>query len=106
MTSPRSKTCGFIRKKAINWMRIQKDLFFSHVGNIIRQPPFAKVRQIKMKKPGALQFLRQKWPCNIKVHTCKKQPSSTRSAALAEAANDLTSVPVKRHSFQVKKNKL
>ena len=43
MTSPQSKTCGFITKKAINWMRIQKDHFFSHVGNIIRHLPFAKV---------------------------------------------------------------
>jgi len=89
-------------KKAINWMRIQKDHFFSHVGNI-SHPPFAKVRQIKRKKPGAFQFLRQKLPCDIKVHTCKKQPSSTRSAALAEAANDLTCIPVKRYSFHVKK---
>ena len=42
-------------------------------------------------------------PCDIKVHTCKKQPSWTRSAVLAEAANDLTSIPVKRYSFHVKK---
>ena len=103
MTSPRSKTCGFITKKAINWMRIQKDHFFSHVGNIIRHPPFAKVCQTKRKKPGAFQFLRQKLPCDIEVHTCKKQSSWTRSAVLAEAANDLTSIPVKRYSFHVKK---
>ena len=42
-------------------------------------------------------------PRDIKVHTCKKQPSWTRSAVLAEAANDLTSIPVKRYSFHVKK---
>ena len=101
MTS-QSKTCGFITKKAINWMRTQNDHFFSHVGHIIRHPPFAKVRQMKRKKSGAFQFLRQKFPCDIKVHTCKKQPSSTRSAVLAEAATDVTSVPVKRRSFHVK----
>ena len=41
-------------------------------------------------------------PCDIKARTCDKQPSSTRSAALAETASDLTSVSVKRNSFQVK----
>ena len=79
-----------------------KRSFFSHVGNVIRHPPFAKVRQIKRKKRGAFQFLRRKLPYDIKARTCEKQSSSTRSAALAEAASDLTSVPVKRNSFQVK----
>ena len=75
--------------------------FFSHIGDVIRHPPFAKVRQIKRKKLGAFQFLKRKLPSDIKACTCEKQPSSTRSAALAEAASDLTSVPVKRNSFQV-----
>ena len=79
-----------------------KRSFFSHVGNVIRHPPFAKVRQIMRKKLGAFQFLKRTLPSDIKARTCEKQPSSTRSAALAEAASDLTSVPAKRNSFQVK----
>ena len=76
-----------------------KRSFFSHV---IRHPPFAKVRQIRRKKLGAFQFLKRKLPSDIKASTCEKQPSSTRSAALVEAVSGLTSVPVKRSSFQVK----
>lgn len=79
-----------------------KRSFFSHLGNVIRHPPFAKVRQIKRKKLGAFQFLKRTLPSDVKARTCEKQPSSTRSAALAEAASDLTSVPAKRNSFQVK----
>ena len=104
-TSLRSKTCGFITKKAINYQLNEdpKKSFLSHVGNIIRHPPFAKVRQLnKRKKPGAFQFLRRKLLCDITVRTCKKQPSLTRSAALAASAKAFTSVAVKRNTFQGK----
>ena len=63
----------------------QRSAFFSHIGNILGQPPFLKVCRMEeqSKKHSPFQFLRQQWPRSGSNLLLQEQLSAVRSSMLS-----------------------